>query len=66
MVVGKKITFNMHHGVDEAILEIAKEIENGYTVRSISRVQEQDIFSICRNEEWEVELKRIEAEKEGF
>lgn len=35
MIIGKKIIFNFKCGVDDALVAIADEIKNGYTVKSI-------------------------------
>jgi len=34
MIVGKKIIFNFRGGIDDALLAIAEELKNGYTVNS--------------------------------
>lgn len=35
MIVEKKIIFNFKNGVDDALVAIADEIKNGYTLKSI-------------------------------
>lgn len=61
MIVGKKIIFNFKHGVDDAVIAIADEIKDGYTVNSVYK--EHAGISCCQdtlNEElWVVELRRV-------
>lgn len=58
MIVGKKIIFNFKSGVDDAIVAIANEIKDGYTVKSI--VVEEPRTSCCadtnQRELWVAEL----------
>jgi len=63
MIVGKKIIFNFKNGVDDAIIAIADEIKNGYTVTSIEK-KEQGISVNLKNyysDLWEVELKKLDS-----
>ena len=58
MIVGKKIIFDFKYGVDDALVSIADEIKNGYTVKSIYK-QDPGI-SCCadtnQRESWVAEL----------
>ena len=44
MIVEKKIIFNFKNGVDDALVAIADEIKNGYTVKNIYK---QDLGISC-------------------
>ena len=44
MIVEKKIIFNFKNGVDDALVAIADEIKNGYTVKNICK---QDLGISC-------------------
>lgn len=63
MIVGKKIIFNFKYGVDDALVAIADEIKNGYTVKSIYK-QDPGI-SCCQatnmKELWVAELENIKC-----
>lgn len=58
MIVGKKIIFNFKSGVDDALIAIADEIKNGYTVNTMYK--KDPGISYCEdsylNELWVVEL----------
>lgn len=60
MIVGKKIIFNFKSGVDDALVAIADEIKNGYTVTSIYK--EDPGISCCsdisQKELWVVDLAK--------
>lgn len=58
MIVGKKIIFDFKYGVDDALVAIADEIKNGYTVKNI--FAEEPRISCCadtnQRELWVAEL----------
>lgn len=58
MIVGKKIVFDFKYGVDDALVAIADEIKNGYTVKNI--FVEEPRISCCadtnQRELWVAEL----------
>ena len=60
MIVGKKIIFDFKYGVDDALVAIAYEIKNGYTVKNIYK-QDPGISccaDISQKELWVVDLAR--------
>lgn len=63
MIVEKKIIFNFKNGVDDAIIVIADEIKNGYTLKSIS--VEEPRISCCADtnqlELWVADLVKKDA-----
>jgi hypothetical protein len=57
MIIGKKLYYAEEHNVDDMIVELAKEIENNFTVVSICRKLEAN----DKNKTiWEINLRRAD------
>lgn len=57
MIIAKKLYYAEEHNVDDIIVELAKEIENNFTVVSVSRKLEAN----DKNKTiWEINLRRAD------
>lgn len=55
MIIGKKLYYSEEYNVDDLIVELAKEIQNNFTVVSICRKLEANDKSKTI---WEINLRR--------
>lgn len=57
MIIGKKLYYSEEHNVDDIIVQLAKEIENNFTVVSVSRKLEANDKNRTI---WEINLRRAD------